>query len=843
IAPSYEELRGFSHAGLRYRFLSQSGHEFLLMPMVQSELSDSLDENGDHWEGSLTRSAERDRKVLELFEAAMELPSATRLDWVKLQAGDDADVYRAVLKMLDIDESDVSFLRTGAAGNQLSSVVHPERVGAYRISRVIGEGGMGVVYEGVRDKGDFEHTVAIKVIRPGLFSTALVERFGNERKILASLTHPGIAKLFDGGELENGSPFIVMEYIDGEPISRWIAERSLDERETLELFCDILDAIAHAHQNLIVHRDITPSNVLVTSEGQPKIIDFGIARPQADGSDARESSQSSLVSLSFTPGFAAPEREQGAPPNIVSDVFSLGRLLIALFDGKPVRNDLQAIMDKACKADPSERYASVLMFREDIDAYLTGHPISANPPSPAGKFGYFLKRHPIGAALTGLAITGVVGGLIVTSSLYAIAERERQLATQRFDELHALANTMMFDIYDEIDTLPGATEAKARLAQTAQTYLQSLADDQNAPHDVRLDTALGFKRLAGIQGSPSMGSYQSAEDALQSLEAAERVLLSMNERTPNNPDVRLALGQVYFEQAHIANNPYQDLEKAHQLLNQSIDFLATPSGGDAFTFDLARLTSSGLRASIIGWQDQTELAIAEFDQIIDEARTLSEAHPDSLDLKRSYGSFLRNKAEILTREDRYAEAERVLEEALAQAKSLLEEQPENTQYRRGLAIAQWRMGFTLYNLERYEDALSHYESALQIAEQMVADDPSNENAKSLVVTFSGEMILPLVGLQRFDEAEAVGLKSLAVQQAAFDGAPDVARFQRNMIVQYYQMYELYSKAGNQQRVCESLSELRRYAVLMIETENMAEGDLEAIRGLGADFVACGLEEI
>ena len=793
----------------------------------------------------MTRSSEEDRRIIELFEAALDQPSSDRHAWLVLNAGDDVQLLSAVLAMLELDESDDHAVRTGAAASgDLPPVRHPEQIGAYRITRVIGEGGMGVVYEGERTKGDFEHKVAIKVIRPGLLSPQLVNRFSNERKILASLTHPGIAKLFDGGELEDGSPFIIMEYIDGVPITKWIEQNTLSEAETLSLFLAVLDAIEHAHQNLIVHRDITPSNVLVTSAGQPKLIDFGIAKPQVDEmSEPPEGGSTSLISLSFTPGFAAPEREQGAAPNILSDVFSLGRLLQAMMGKRTLGRDLRSIIDKACQATPSDRYASTQTFREDIQALMSERPVSANPQNGVGRSIYFFRRHPISISLAGLALLSLIGGLITMSSLYSTAERERQNANMRFNELHTLANTMMFDIYDDIDTLPGATSAKAELAETAQAYLDSLSDDETASRDVQLDTARGYIRLAAIQGSPSMSSYHSSEDALVSLDAAEDILTRLIAAHPSDDDIRLALGQTYFEQAHIANNPYQQFDKARQLLDASI---STLRGGDAPVapeLEMAAMSSQGLRATVIGWQGEMETAVEEFEQLIIRAREMTEDQPDSADLQTMLGSFLRNQSELLTRQDDFERAESVLAEAVERSKTLLATDPENIQHRRNLAISHWRHAFTLYNLGRHEESLSEYEQSMSITEAMVEADPDNENAISLLGTLRGEIILPLIGLERFDEAEAVGLESLAVQETAYNANPDIARFQRNMLVQHYQLFELYTQAEDTGKACSSLSEMARFAGIMTDGGHMAEADLSALRGLNPSFQACGLPEL
>ncbi|MFC6197666.1 protein kinase domain-containing protein [Ponticaulis profundi] len=793
----------------------------------------------------MARSPEIERKILDLFETALDQPSADRRAFVEKATEDDPEIRDAVLRLLHQDEESETMIRTGAAASTVQHAPPPERIGAYRITRTIGEGGMGIVYEGQRDRGDFEHRVAIKVIRPGLLSDKLYERFANERNILASLSHQGIAQLFDGGELEDGSPFIIMEYVEGVPITRWISDQTLARDDILKLFDQVLAAIGYAHQNLIIHRDITPSNVLVTSDGIVKLIDFGIAKAQSDTGREEDAGTPSLASLSFTPGFAAPERERGAPPNILSDIFSLGRLLDAILADRTITPDLRAIILCACEEDPKARYPSVDAMREDIEAFLGGYPVSARSLSSTGQTIYYMKRHPVGFSAGILAALGLAFGLIVMTSLYTMADQARREADLRFNELRQLANTMMFDIYDEIDNIPGSTTAKHKLADAAQTYLDSLSDDRRASPDLKLDTASGYKRLGMIQGGPSLASLGEPEAAINSLQEAEIILTALLERNPKDEAARLELGKVYFEQAHIANNPYQDLERAQSLLDQSIDVLSVSTETDNIPPKrrAALLSSKALKATVTGWQGETEQAIESFRALIGEARAMLAETPENVDLQRTLGSLLRNLAEVLTRSNAYEEAAEVLSEAVTQAETLLALEPENTKSIRGLAIAHWRYGFALYNLQRFEASLTQYERAIALAEDMIADDPANENAKALQGTFEGEIILPLIGLEMFSEAEAIGLKSLERQRSEMTANPGVPRYQRNMLVAYSQLYELYKQSGDDTKACRALAEIGHYVSIMLEGGSLAEGDLQALRTMNPEFQACGLAEL
>ena len=240
------------------------------------------------------------------------------------------------------------------------------RVGPYRVTSLIGEGGMGAVYEAFRDDGQFEQKVAIKVLRPSIGNA---ERLLSERSILAQLKHPYIAQLIDGGQ-QDGLNYIVMELVAGRPIDEYAKEYRLGLRDRLQLFIKVCEAVQCAHASLIVHRDLKPANILVTEEGNPKLLDFGIARPE-------NSMQTSVAFL--TPRYASPEQLNGDVITVASDVYSLGVVLKELLAELLVPEDLATILAMALRPEPSRRYGSVLQFAEDLQRFLDGEMVIAKP--------------------------------------------------------------------------------------------------------------------------------------------------------------------------------------------------------------------------------------------------------------------------------------------------------------------------------------------------------------------------------------------------------------------------------------------------------------------------------
>lgn len=307
--------------------------------------------------------------------------------------------------------------------------VPPERFGPFAIVARIGAGGMGEVWEGRRDDGVFEQRVAIKFIQARLQARA-AEAFVAERRILARLDHPGIARLIDGGMTPDGRPCLVMEFVDGTMFDQACANVPLNER--LRRFADAARAVHYAHSQLVAHGDLKPSNILVDGEGRVRLLDFGIARLLTDEGEA------TVVSGAVTSAFASPERLSGGPPSVAGDVFALGRLLAVICDGD-VDDDLTAIVAKACAEDKDARYSGVPELLMDLERRDQRLPVSARQPDFAYRAKLFLRRHwkavGAGSALVLLAVIAS-GGLWV-------AQREKIEATARFDDARGTAHYLL----------------------------------------------------------------------------------------------------------------------------------------------------------------------------------------------------------------------------------------------------------------------------------------------------------------------------------------------------------------------------------------------------------------
>ena len=396
-------------------------------------------------------SVGRWQRVEELFARAADLPATARDDLLARECGDD-DVLRAEVRSLLIHGADAAGALRGTVAAAAGAIASDEpgarigsRLGPYRLVEVVGEGGMGTVYLAERDDAAYRRQVAIKILRDGLGSSEAMARFRDERQILATLDHPAIVKLLDGGTTEAGLPYLVMEHVDGVPLTAYA--RALPLRRRLELLVQVTGAIQHAHQQLIVHRDIKPANILIDGSGAPKLLDFGIAKLLDRGAD-REAHTATGVML-FTVEYASPEQARGQPVSVATDVYALGAVMYDLLVGAPpqrrhdsmletlraiceddpprpsvaapahrrdLAGDLDNIVMKALHKQPAARYASVAALADDVRRYLDGEPVAARAATITYRAGKFLRRHRgalvlatlIAAALTTAAIVSIV---------------------------------------------------------------------------------------------------------------------------------------------------------------------------------------------------------------------------------------------------------------------------------------------------------------------------------------------------------------------------------------------------------------------------------------------------
>lgn len=492
-------------------------------------------------------TGERWERVKELVAAALELDGAAR---EAILAGEgDAAVQAEARSLLAAD--DPAFLPLPTA--------MPAAIGPYRIVRELGRGGMGAVYLGERTGGDFEQAVAIKLIKRGMDTDAILGRFREERRLQARLNHPNIVRLLDGGATEDGRPYFVMEFVDGQPLDVFCAP--LDLRVRLGLFLTVCDAVEFAHRNLILHRDLKAANVLVDREGRPKLLDFGIAKALDSDTGLTQVGWRAL-----TPEVASPEQMAGGALTTASDVYSLGKLLGKLAGGAD--GDLGLIVARATAAEVEERYATAALLREDLARYLAGEPVLARGGGWAYRAGKFVRRRWKSVAVAAV----VVGALLFTGGT---AIREGRRAERRFKEVRQLANSLLFELHDAIAPLEGSTEARALVVGKAIRYLDQLASEAGDDADLQRELAQSYLKLGQVQGSYFEANLGQVGDAHASFAKAVVLLEGVAKRQPLQVMVKAELAQALLRLASTENAAGRP-EEALRLCDRALGLLWMP---------------------------------------------------------------------------------------------------------------------------------------------------------------------------------------------------------------------------------------------------------------------------
>jgi len=533
-----------------------------------------------------------------LFHELADLPSDER-ERVLAERHILPEVRAEVESLLGFDSTDVRPFTScvaGAADQVLRSADDREvgYCGPYRLVRRIGSGGMGAVYLGERTDGELQRKVAVKLLGSEGHRPGWRDRFLRERQLLASLNHASIVRVIDAGHTDDGRPFLIMEYVEGTPIDVYASR--IGVRDRLTLFLRVCEGVSHAHRHLIIHRDLKPSNILVDDSGQPKLLDFGIAKLLDETGDATQT-----IERLLTPNYASPEQFRGAVQTTSTDIYSLGAVLYKLLTGRSpnesgthtapaamapakdvpppsrlnpdVAKDLDYIVRKALRDEPEERYASVEAFASDIRAFLESRPVEARSGSAWYRTRRFLRRYRLPVAAAALAIAGLLAGL-------GMANRQRAVAQRRFSDVRQLANKL-FDIDVQARDLPGSTKTRQLIVDTALEYLRRLTADVRGDPDLALEVGNAYMRVARVQGvpiSPTLGQMDQAE---KNLRIADGFIQSVLKVQAANRTAMLRSAQIAHDRMILARFRGQH-DEAISLARKSAEWLEKfhAGGGD-----------------------------------------------------------------------------------------------------------------------------------------------------------------------------------------------------------------------------------------------------------------------
>ena len=670
-------------------------------------------------------SPERWQRVNDLFLAAIDQPNESRAAWLEAECAGDLQLRLEVESLLQADapsdpSSSVARAVTKAIAETTitSPVSASQMVGPYRVLHEIGQGGMANVFLAVREGGDFEQRVAIKVLR-GLLGGDALRRFRAERQILASLEHPSIARLLDGGTTPDGVPYLAMEFVDGVPIDSYCRDHRLSIRERLQLFCRVCDAVSHAHRNLVVHRDLKPSNILITADGTPKLLDFGIARLLVDDGPSAPLTMTGMRML--TPEYASPEQVRGEPITTAADVYSLGVLLFELLTGQrplsfttrqtseiervvcttePRRpsttvksskesrllaGDLDTIVLTALRKEPARRYASASRLAEDIRRHLDGRPVIARQPTWAYRTSRFIGRHRAGVAMA-TVLTILVIGFAVT-----LVQQNRRVRLER-DASEQVTNLLleMYSSYDPTASRGSRVTAQELLDRGASRIQAEL---KNQP----LMLARMLDRFGALY--TSIGLPQRAVDVLRSslaargggetLETAETLtqlaialtdtgeLAEAEDKAQRAVDIRrrLAPGTAQLAESMNALGLLRDRRgepDGDAMLREAIELWRQAKGVDSFEFAdgigslvaSSRALTNPPTTALAARADLLKAERFERELLVARRKVVGDEHLLTATSLHRLGLLLRAMG-------RHAEAEPLLQEALATRRQLL----------------------------------------------------------------------------------------------------------------------------------------------------------------------------
>jgi serine/threonine protein kinase/tetratricopeptide (TPR) repeat protein len=693
-------------------------------------------------------SGERWEQVNQIVADALEQKSsAARAALVAERCGNDRELLGEVESLLaQTTDSLESFAEsaTESLRREMSILAPGRRVGAYAIIRELGRGGMGAVYLAQRADGAFEKQVAIKVLKRGTDTDEVLRRFQSEREILARLNHPNIARLLDAGTTDDGLPYFLMDYVDGKPITTYANEHRLSLTERLNLFRVVCSAVSYAHQNLIIHRDLKPSNVLVTNEGEVKLLDFGIAKLVQQVESEHPSVTVTMLRV-MTPEYASPEQVKGEPVTTVSDVYSLGVFLYELLTGerpykftrrtpdvitkaiceqeperpstavargdgsselqlrtdsraglpssKLLRGDLDNIVLKALRKEPERRYRSVDQFSGDIGRHLEGLPVQARKDTTAYRASKFIQRHKVGVAAAGLVALALVGGSITTAWQAHQTRLEKTLAEQRFEEVRKLAHSVLFDYHDAIAALPGSTAVRQRLVKDALEYLDHLSKQVSGDVALLRELAAAYEKVAMVQGGATVSSRGTAlsasnlgdtKGARENLAKALAIRERLSALQPKNKDALRDLAYCYerIGVLYVTNGPP---EKAVENLRKAAPRLEALLAADPANEDLQY-------------------------NLVDNYEGMAKAlgNPILPNLGDTQGAL-----------DYLAKAQPIIEKLVA-------DHPENLAYQLYLAAHHNAYGWVLGSASgKLAEALEHAQKALAMFRKVAEADPGN----------------------------------------------------------------------------------------------------------------------
>ncbi|MDX1980062.1 MAG: protein kinase [Bryobacteraceae bacterium] len=738
---------------------------------------------------------EQYQKVKHIFQQALELPASHRPDYVDHASGGDDRIRTEVERMLASDTAEDCFLDDSPV-DPLGKLFEPEHpapkvVGNYEIVRELGRGGMGAVYLAARADDQYRKLVAIKLVLRDRENSAVVDRFRTERQILASLDHPNIAALLDGGATPEGLPYLVMEYVEGEPIDVYCDRHNLNVSTRLILFLKVCAAVQHAHQNLVIHRDLKPSNILVKKDRIVKLLDFGIAKIVNAEKETQQLDRTAPSMRLLTPEYASPEQVKGEAITTSTDVYQLGVVLYELLTGnhpfeghtrsalmqklatsepmlpstavdriieetlpdgakKVVRSpdsvaatregtpaklkrrlqgDLDAIMMRALARDPANRYASAEEFAEDIRRHIGHLPVNAHPYTPFYVAHKFVWRHKTYTAAAISIFFALITGLTVATREAHISGQERAKAQRRFDQVRKMANSFLFEVHDAMAPLAGTTEARQILVSKAMEYLDSLSREVSDDPGLARELADAYQRVGDLQGNPNGANLGNSAGALQNYQKALSLRQELLKRDPRDAGSRRDLAGSYDAIADLLVTA-GTADTALENYQKSLAIHEELYKENPSSRPVRSLLVKSYQnvVGLMAAAGRTPQAIEMSRKAVKLSEDLLAEDPSNATASRNLAAAYARYGQVLDLAGMANPALESLNKALAILNKVSAANPGNAFTRRDLSLVHEDLGRAFANRNSLPEAWSHYGKALALRQELSATDPRNAQA-------------------------------------------------------------------------------------------------------------------
>jgi eukaryotic-like serine/threonine-protein kinase len=822
------------------------------------------------------------QRIDELFTAALKREGTERDAFIAQSCQGDDALRQEIESLLKAHTDATGFMQSTMFNEAVELITESdenrdpqERIGPYKLVKEIGRGGMGAVYLAARDDLGGRR-VALKLVKRGMDTDFILHRFYNERITLSGLDHPNIARLIDGGATGDGLPYFAMDYIEGLSIDEYCDTHRLSTAERLQLFCKVCSAVQYAHQHLVVHRDLKPGNILVTPDGNPKLLDFGIAKLLGD--EGLAATVTSLTLRIMTPDYASPEQVRGEVVTTSSDVYSLGVLLYELLSGhspyhfesrspdeiaqaitnkepeklsrvisrvervttgkragttitlksvsetreghpeklrRRLRGDLDNIVSKALRKEPARRYVSVAEFSEDIRRHLEGLPVIARRDTFGYRAGKFIRRNKIAVG------AGVVAALLLAAGIFAIgweahvAKAQRATAERRLDDVRKLAHRMLFDYSDSIKDLAGSTPVREKMVGDALEYVDRLAKEAAGDPSLQRELAAAYEKVASVQAVyRSLGRTIAA--AIEGSRKALRIRETIVAADPADVSAQTDLANSYRIFSNLlwfANDTAGALQTAGKALSIREQLAAANPANLERRFDVAQSSTD------IGQMFEEQGNFAEAMTNFRRARTLSESvmttAPDNPKYRGMVAVvYFYTLVDMVQTGDDPDQAIKLGQQAVTMFEKLSAESPERYSYRHLQAGTLHWIGCEQLSLCDFSGALESFRKQLAV---LGPGDPTNAESRDVMAKGLLFVAITLDNLNRTADGLEDARKAVSIRQELAKADPENSWKRWYLIQAAAATARLTAKAGERKDALEACKKTR--ALLEIKTDD------------------------